>query len=386
MAVNNSTTMDPFVWLNGTSSAKGASAGGFSEADLLQIYTFVAALKLYDVTTYLLWGIGIPSNIFSCLTSSKIRPVSSSTVFITILAMVDLLYIVWDGLFWLLIPTLKVWMPSEACRLYLFTGSVLMHYSVWLMVAITGERFIAVWLPLKVSNICTTRRAAGVSLIMLVCIAAMNIPYTYIPHSYLTPIGAWFCRYEPSYADFISKWTFVDHSVYILVPWPILTFCNAMIICGLRLSSKRKQRLTNQIDETKNPNLSITIMLVSASVISLILLTPNMVFFLHVRSSQWNYEATAEEYATYTFLSAFFFFLSSMNHAINFWVYVVSGRRFRQRFFDLIRCRGKGAKKYIQPSTTLSKLSSVAMQADEKVVKVEEKPPMANGKDEKCHQ
>lgn len=382
MAVNNSTTLDPFGWSNESTTSEGVSAGGFSEADLVQIYTFAAALKLYDVTTYLLWGIGIPSNIFSCLTSSKIRPVSSSTVLITILAIVDLFYIVWDGLFWLLIPTLKVWIPSEVCRLYLFTGSVLMHYSVWLLVAITAERFIAVWLPLNVSNICTTRRAAGVSLIMLACIAAMNIPYTYIPHSYLAPIGAWFCRYEPSYTDFISKWTFVDHSVYILIPWPILTFCNVMIICGLRLSAKRKQRLTNQTDGGKNPNLSITIMLVSASVISLILLTPNMVFFLHVRSTKWNYQATAEDYATYTFLSSFFFFLSSMNHAINFWVYVVSGRRFRQRFFDLIRCRGDGSKKYVQPSTTLSKLSSVAKKVDESVAKGDEKPPMSNGKDE----
>jgi len=55
------------------------------------------------------------------------------------------------------------------CRGLMFTLLVALHLSAWLIVIVSADRFVAVWMPLKALTLCTPRRAR------LLCVAVTGV-------------------------------------------------------------------------------------------------------------------------------------------------------------------------------------------------------------------
>ena len=80
-------------------------------------------------------------------------------------------------------------------------------------------------------------------------------------------------------------------------------------------------------------------MLFTVSVVFVLLTMPNCVFF--IVQDDWDYQSSLHDTARYYLVFQLVFLLSDLNHAINFYLYFLSGRKFRRHFKALICCRKK---------------------------------------------
>ena len=86
----------------------------------------------------------------------------------------------------LFVSAFKTWMrltsgvewlhaSTAACRTIMFLLLVALHLSAWLIVVVSADRFVAVWMPLKAMTLCTPRRARIVCLVISSVIVVANI-------------------------------------------------------------------------------------------------------------------------------------------------------------------------------------------------------------------
>ncbi|KAK3105893.1 hypothetical protein FSP39_008047 [Pinctada imbricata] len=85
--------------------------------------------------------------------------------------------------------------------------------------------------------------------------------------------------------------------------------------------------------------IAINVMLVTVSVVFVLLTMPNCIFF--IVKDDWNYRVSLHETARYYLVFQVVFLLSDLNHAINFYLYFLSGKKFRRHFNALICCKKK---------------------------------------------
>ena len=78
----------------------------------------------------------------------------------------------------------------------------------------------------------------------------------------------------------------------------------------------------------------ITVMLVIVCMVFVILITPHALFY--AISTYWKYPRGTEEHALYLFVNQLIFMLSDATHAVNFYLYFFSTRRFRKRCLETI--------------------------------------------------
>ena len=87
------------------------------------------------------------------------------------------------------------------------------------------------------------------------------------------------------------------------------------------------------VQEKRKKASSMNAMFLSVSIVFLILLTPAI---LHYATSAY-WVKTPGQQATSTLITAIFETLSYANHSVNFFVYCLTGKRFRREFLALLR-------------------------------------------------
>lgn len=353
----NQTTYFP----NQTTTAKGPSI-----VDQLMTHTeYRAAVYINNYYLYLLNGIGIPGSVCALITICNMKPLTSSSLYMAVLSVVDALSLIFK-LLYLLLTLYDIRMYDIGCKSLFFIGTYLMHYSNWLLVSMTIERFIAIWFPLRVTKLCTKRRACLNMVLVGVLLVVVNFQFFITAKEDSHNVYVWVCTFHDQYLEFSAKvWYWIDGAVYSIIPFVLLIIFNTLIICGIKMASSKQKMLTNKIDKTKGTDKvkhqqQITVMLISISVVFVILTVPNCCLF--ILKNYWNFKKDIHTYATYFLVVNVIFFLSDLNHAINFYLYFLSGRKFRRMFINSICCcRRKPLRRPY--STTMSQISSTSMRA-----------------------
>jgi len=86
----------------------------------------------------------------------------------------------------LIVSAFKTWMrmisgvewlhaSPAACRSIMFVVLVALHLSAWLIVIVSADRFVAVWMPLKALTLCTPRRARMLCVVVTAVIVVANL-------------------------------------------------------------------------------------------------------------------------------------------------------------------------------------------------------------------
>lgn len=104
---------------------------------------FKAAVLINRYYLCILVALGVPSTIFALITISKLRLLTSSTLYMAVLSFVDAMVLIFK-LTYLILTLRNIRLYDFGCKFMLFTIYYLMHYSNWLLVSMTIERFIAV--------------------------------------------------------------------------------------------------------------------------------------------------------------------------------------------------------------------------------------------------
>ncbi|XP_074660611.1 putative G-protein coupled receptor 139 isoform X2 [Tubulanus polymorphus] len=262
---------------------------------------------------------------------------SSASVYLSAIAVADTCT-VYTGL-------LPAWLQAQfdinlakrstfICHLMEFLLYSVSEVAVWLVVALTIDRFISVVFPLKARYFCTKKKASVAIAIICALATIKNV------HIFFTrgPVldNAHRCQFlEPFeyFEAFVRPW--IAFTLYAFLPISIIFACNIAIV--YTLIKIRKKKLVNQAskktDRNKRVN-SMTGMFLAISLTFLCLITPSISVVISIPYWGTGMHDRARLYLTLAVTEI----LVYSNHSVNFVLYCITGRRFREEFLKLCSC------------------------------------------------
>ena len=98
------------------------------------------------------------------------------------------------------------------------------------------------------------------------------------------------------------------------------------------------------MSETMRQQRQITMMLVVVCVAFVLLITPNAIFY--AVKPYWTYTRNTLGHATFIFTGELIFLLCDSTHAVNFYLYFLSTKRFRTRCLEMLCYCWKGQRAF----------------------------------------
>ena len=232
--------------------------------------------------------------------------------------------------------------------------------STLFILSMTFDRFYSIIRPHKAASFNTVKRAKITIVSIITGSILFNIPYFYA----VTNVG------RSCLADQSKIWQIVYHwlsyVVQFAIPFVSLLSMNSVIIHTLRKRSNLIMKPEVRSDQGHGQNSKIKtsekqtyaiLLLVAFSFF--ILITPLYVCLLYMRFVDFTKtpKSYAEFYLFYNIAHKMFF----TNNGINFFLYVISGRKFRNEVLHLFKCKNNGdviSNNSSELSTKLSKIST----------------------------
>lgn len=322
----------------------------------------------YAVATKMLWLVfapivilaGIAGNLLTLAVILRQRASSSSMgVFLSALAVSDIIFILNSPLRnWILngLEKTDVRTISElGCKFSVFFTYSSAQFSSWILVAVTCERLVSVVLPHRVKLGCTTRAARVVIAAIFGTLVLLNGHIFYGHGQSTIPYLDGSCEaIDVDYNNFWTKvWPWIDFAVTFAVPSIILIISNAVIIYKVRESAMKRRLLSikHKTSGSEGSQRGVTAILITLTVAFFICLTPVQVYFIYFPYSLddalekyfcVDWPAFAVFVDRHFFLNAIVNILSYINATCNFFLYVLSGTRFRREVVALLLCKPHG--------------------------------------------
>ena len=202
--------------------------------------------------------------------------------------------------------------------------------STLFILSMTFDRFYSIIMPHKAASFNTVKRAK----ITVACIVFISLLYN-LPHIFITSNVNWECvpyglaRGKPL-GDFYYWLSLIVHFV---LPFTLLLIMNSFIIHKLRTRTIATQEPIYSPDsesskiKSKNSELQVFAILLLVTFSFLILTTPAYLFFLFVMLM--DFSKTPKLAAGYYLFYNMAHKMQVTNHGVNFFLYVISGKKFR---------------------------------------------------------
>jgi hypothetical protein len=235
-----------------------------------------------------------------------------------------------------------------ACKIGTFFYLFSTYLSSWLIVAMTADRFTAVWFPLKASSLCSVTHARIIilSLSLLAVVSSVHVFWTYDHSNELKCQFIVLDEEKDAYKFYIFE--YAKLAAYCFVPFVIVLSLNAAIIYKLKWGSQFLRRQDTSTSTVEGGSYDrIVYMLLTISFTWFVLTLPvsllGFVDFLHNNK----------------IARTMCFVLMYTNHSINFYLYCLTGRKFRQELRDVFNCRVQscGGKLRLQNGTETTRTS-----------------------------
>lgn len=247
------------------------------------------------------------------------------------------------------------------CKIHVFLVYLGTQCSSWLLVAVTCERFIGVWLPHWVKHGCTKKTSLLIIGIIVGFLSVLNVHWLYGFSQFTVPDGnetyIYVCRaMTEDYYTFLSDiWPWIDLCVFCAVPFTILLLGNISIILKVFWSRRktRKQVVpTSSFRGTKTDDRTsqLTVMLLLLNVVFFVNIAPISIFLAGESSWLKTIKSEHEEAVFFLWWAVVNMFMY-LNHAVNFVLYFLSGSRFRAGVKSLF-CGGQSRSVFGKPNTT----------------------------------
>lgn len=322
-----------------------------SQGMLYEKYCPEATMVDKFVTPYI-YAIGFPGNILALMIWLQRRMRNSSGYYLAALSLADLIFLSLQIIYELNekwhVKCLDVKVICEMYPIFFLTSQYL---SPLLVLAFTVERYISICHPFARERMCTTRRAK----IVIVCLTIFSL--------LLNAIQGYFWTFDSKYKvcslrkevtvnddkSFWSIWTWcVEAVVFLLVPLLILFFNILVIIEAKRLSKYERRELQSRSQK----NSATTVMLLAVSFYQIFTTLPVTIVVTLFYSflpgdlevlSQSGPDAAWQRHFNYMFVKIIIEEIGLTHYACNFYIYLITGKIFRQEFKRLICSKVKSA-------------------------------------------
>ena len=362
----NSSNYDASYYTN--SSNYDASCFGTDSDDA----AVMMSIRIYFGATLTFIVVGLVGNALSMLVflSREMQGVSSNVYLLT-LASSDSCYLVSVFLFKTL-TTLRCWYFVESaldianrsdvwCILLQYLSDLFSNYSTCVILAFTVERAVAVFRPMRYKELCTVARARFVCALIFLVIACSIAPY------HVMYIGIWVdysvCAIRYQYEAVFYGLYVVEMFIFRLVPVAIIAIINAFIIRRVtslarakrqwmtgaghggaddpaaaaekrRQSSQQASSLSSRKTHAEDRNLQLTIILILVSTSYVLAYIPVLLHFVMRKIQLWELITVSRK--ALTIVGNYSKALYVAGFSINFFLYTVSGRVFRDQLKKIV--------------------------------------------------
>ena len=237
--------------------------------------------------------------------------------------------------------------------------------SAWVTVAICVERFMAVVFPLKIaqlSTLKTTKIIIGIITLVSFILGAFPLWTLYI-YTYDFELNISYCGVKDSY----DSWNWAVLRVGSLyLPAVIIFIFTFLLVRGLRkMASDSTDQFEGQQAATASQsiNAQLTKMLIGVCIMFLLFRLPYTVAYnidyYYLFSDDVLLINTWGDYVSKIFLNVTDI-LATSNYALNFFLYFVTGSKFRMQLITLLSCKKNPLRQSVTASIRLSQSSAVS--------------------------
>ena len=313
--------------------------------------------------------IGTIGNVLSfCVLLRKAMRRTSTYNYLAVLSFTDML-VLYVGLLRLWVGELTgVDIRDESdwsCKIISMAGYTVSVYSVWLLIAVTVERYIVTVHSLRAPTMCTQGRAVKTIGLILLILLSVNLHFLWTTQIQSKKQQEPRCNGAEGYEQLVERiWPWIDACLYCILPFVIICILNCLIVHKVVLSRRMRRLLpgssmsgsTNNNGGTGSGNnrsannessARVTIMLLTISFTFLVCTLPMNVTLVHrailgfdtmslKEVSQYQLSRTVSELLMYT------------NHSINFYLYLLTGQKFRQQLISMVCVCSNGKSKWCQ--------------------------------------
>ncbi|XP_076435750.1 type-1 angiotensin II receptor A-like [Babylonia areolata] len=216
----------------------------------------------------------------------------------------------------------------------------------WFLVCLTTQRALSVVWPHRVNSLCTRRLVTGLILGMTATIALIYSHYLYGFHlRYFEDTGEFMCTIVLGpYQQFVYEvFTYIDLVLYSVLPFTCIFAANSVLVWKLRatireIRHKVAEKESFAAREKAASSVTLTIILVSVAYVVLTL--PVAVYFISLYIYDPSAVMSVEDRAVSELTRAVTFMMMFANSAVNFYLYCLTGAKFRKEFLGIFCPRG----------------------------------------------
>lgn len=313
-----------------------------------------AMIMLLKVSPPIILILGMFGNIMAIIIHRRLSRQSAMSLYFVALAVADI------GL--LVFGLVQVWTRYEfafdvedltevTCRVYAYGLYVSGAMSAWLLVAVTLQRAASVVVPHRVNALCT--RGVSQTIIAAISITLISLHAHIIygkllrPEAFVNvtlPRDCYFIdqHYE---AFFFNVWSWFDLLVFSVTPFAILLLSNIVLLKTVVTSVRTaRHRLAvgdpGQVNSREKRASSLTVTLIALSFTFFLLTMPYCAYLLSYAYVMELIGGDSEKESFHQFLHVIANQLWYLNSAINFYLYCLTGHRFREEFMKIVlTCR-----------------------------------------------
>ncbi|XP_078251080.1 putative G-protein coupled receptor 139 [Rhinoraja longicauda] len=287
--------------------------------------------------------VGVLSNVVAIVTLSRGRCGLSKGVtwYLVAMAVADLLVVIIQVI---LINIIHIYIPP-GCKIVYTVGYMSVAYTVWLTVAFTFDRMVAICFQKLKTRYCTEKGAAIVIAVVSVLSVVTNIPWYFTYRS----------RFCMASSNFITSpvWVAFDWGHRILtplVPFVLILLLNAVTVRHILIASAVRRKLRGQRSgegkddpEMKNRRRSIILLFTISA--SFILLWMTRVVVLSIQRITGRYIA---RHLSEVMLNHLGSMLQLFSSCTNTFIYAVTQRKFREEVINAVKCPFQATLKFIK--------------------------------------
>ena len=309
---------------------------------------------------------GTFGNVMTVIIHKRTTQTSPLSIFFLVLALADLTLLYSNCFIAWIYHTFHfgiIQINNVSCKLLSFLVYVSGVLSAWTLVAMTAQRAVCVLWPHRANILCSVGKSKVTVMSMGLFIAGIHAHMLY-GFSLEIRNDVEQCGLLPEYATFFRKvWNWVDMFIFCVLPWLCLAISNSLLAWKLKVSVREADislgsRQADRINDRKKKATSITATIIAVSIAFLMLTFP-MSFIQLLVFIGWLNGSLSSLFSSRTFYYASHLSRLSwyMNSCINFYVYCLTGSKFRREAKQVFSCLFQDLDKS-GGNTTASTLSS----------------------------
>ena len=312
--------------------------------------TFRITMEVYIVLSLCVFGIS--SNMVSIVVLGRDRVVRRTTGFLLqVLAFTDIVYLI-TCLFYQTLNTINRdtnWLPSLKLHWpymepYVWPcASIAQTCTVWLVVVVTADRYVAICKPLHAPQYSTMTRMRRVVIVVWCTSIIYNLPrfFERTIHMKVNPVDNTTMPYVHKTSLRNNTWYKVIYKTVLFfilrffVPLSSLAFFNTRLIQAIKDSYRRRREMPGEYHNHRKERYSLTLVVVV--VVFIICETPD--FFLRAWISLETFAQVPFPRRELTYVNIISNMFLTINSCSNFVIYCFIGTRFRKILVHILRRR-----------------------------------------------